>query len=117
MTALLPRDLVVDIVASVRRLGGLGDCLTTTEQFFLAEELRTRPIASTVEPVHQRREKLMLISQNRILRSPTLQIRRYAEALLTRDSEAPPFVFCHLDDQATRRSARCRLIRCDPACQ
>jgi hypothetical protein len=41
MTALLPRDLVVDIVASVRRLGGLGDCLTTTEQFFLAEELRT----------------------------------------------------------------------------
>jgi hypothetical protein len=41
MTALLPRDVVVDIVASVRRLGGLGDCLTTTEQFFLAEELRT----------------------------------------------------------------------------
>jgi hypothetical protein len=41
MTALLPRDLVVDIVACVRRLGGLGDCLTTTEQFFLAEELRT----------------------------------------------------------------------------
>jgi hypothetical protein len=41
MTALLPHDLVVDIVASVRRLGGLGDHLSTTDQFFLAEELRT----------------------------------------------------------------------------
>jgi hypothetical protein len=41
MTPALPRDLVVDIVASVRRLGGLGDCLTATEQFFLTEELRT----------------------------------------------------------------------------
>jgi hypothetical protein len=39
MTALLPRDLVVDVVASVRRLGGLRDNLTSSEQFFVAEEL------------------------------------------------------------------------------
>jgi hypothetical protein len=41
MTALLPRDVVVDIVTCVRRLGGLRNHLTRTEQFFLAEELRT----------------------------------------------------------------------------
>jgi hypothetical protein len=40
MTPPLPRELVVDIVTCVRRLGGMRERLTTTEQFFLAEELR-----------------------------------------------------------------------------
>jgi hypothetical protein len=41
MTALLPRDVVVDIVCCVRRLGGMHDHLTPIEQFFVSEELRS----------------------------------------------------------------------------
>jgi hypothetical protein len=41
MTALLPRDVVVDAVVAVRRLGGMRDYFTSSEQFFVSEELRS----------------------------------------------------------------------------
>jgi hypothetical protein len=40
MTSVLPRSEVLDLVVSVRRLGGLRDHLTIPEQFLVGEELR-----------------------------------------------------------------------------
>jgi hypothetical protein len=74
MTAFLPRELVVDIVTCVRRLWGVRDHLPTTEQFFLAEELRTSAdcIDRGARPLPSGR--LVLISPHRFCGLPLYRL-------------------------------------------
>jgi hypothetical protein len=63
MTALLPRDGMVDIVACVWQLGRLRDHLSTSEQFFVAGELRDTADALDCGRRPPRSGRLVLISR------------------------------------------------------